>query len=699
MVMHRHRKYSASNARNMARVLAWLSVSVVLVACGARDEQTIDGGPLAEAPSPSTPIGDDSGQPPPTQLARPDSVLLKTLEEQPIDGNFALQGEAAGETFPIQQYTVATEPLNGTIVHADQARQFTYLPNENFFGMDFFTYSVAGGHTARVTIEVVNVKDAPILFAEVQGVVEQGSPYSASLIGSDPDNDALTYAAVNLPNWLSLDAQSGLLSGIPTMADVGIVENITFSVTDATGLRDEVNDVRIEVIETNDAPNINLDQFPSQLDAGQAIEVHLFPDDPDDEAVEVTFEANDLLDVTVTGGTVDVIAAEVSAVTETNLVLLAVDARGGATRSVVPFTIYPINATGRGRTLLGRDGDGVGVHLVVLGDGYREDQIASFRKHVELVISKMQADAGMSTHLSAWNVHMVETPSVDSGIDDNLARDIRNTVFDTGYFCKMVRRLICGDKPKMYNVAISEYPDFDQILVLVNDSRYGGSGSGTGGNIAISSTESIEIALHEMGHSIAGLADEYVDQYIPVSSFPNFVEGRFANVSASSDPTQVPWKHWLSEDGASTEPDNFVGIYQGAYYRADGFYRPTLNSLMRSYDGLLGPVNSEQWALSVYARTNPVISISPVNRNLSVIAGEVVEFSVEPLFDDSIQSVEWTLDSRVIPDSGTAIPSVSLSFPAGRYELGLHVRDITGLIRKPEPHAGVFTWNWTIDAQ
>jgi len=359
--------------------------------------------------------------------------------------------------------------------------------------------------------------------------------------------------------------------------------------------------------------------------------------------------------------------------------------------------LHPVNGTGRGRTVFGRDANGDGIHLVVLGDGYREDQISKFREHVNTVVDKMQADTGMSTHFSAWNVHMVETPSIDSGIDDNVQMDIRDTVYDTGYFCKQVRRLICGELLKMYTVAIDEYPNYDQILVLVNDSRYGGSG----GDIAIASTESIEVALHEMGHSIAGLGDEYVDQYLPDTSFPAYVEGQFANVSQHTNKNDVPWKHWLVQDetiGAGDNADD-VGIYEGALYRANGFYRPTRESLMRSYDGHLGPVNSEQWALSVYSLAGAIVGLSPNRRQLNVAAGEVVDFSVLPMFDASLQSVQWQLDSRIIPDSGTDRPSISLTFPPGRYEVSMTVRDISGLIRKPEPHAGMFQWTWAVEVQ
>jgi len=695
--------YLSCRAGSGLRAGLFACLTIVLTACGSENGSKPytaglpgDGGATPGGNSIFT-SQDDAAAAAGTQKPIPVAVRIQTLEEQSVTAVFSSPSDASNAGPADHTYSIITQPNHGTVELLSGSAQFIYTPDTDFFGIDIFVYSVADGVPESVEITVNNVNDPPTIFSEVQRVVESGDSYSASLSASDPDNEPLIFQSGNLPDWLSLDSNSGVLSGTPTMNDIGLFENIVFRVIDAKGLIDEVSDVRIEVIEGNDAPTINIDQFPAMLDAGEAVKVNLFPDDPDDDAVKVAFEANEYLDVNIVGGAVNVIAAEVSEVTEVNLVLQATDIRGGVTRSSVPITIHPINGSGKGRTLFGRGASGEGVHLVVLGDGYREDQQDKFREHVESLIEKMQSDIGMKTHFSAWNVHMVETPSVDSGIDDNVTQDIRDTAYDTGYFCEQVRRLICGDTSKIYGVAISEYPNFDQILVLVNDTRYGGSG----GNIAIASAESVEVALHEMGHSIAGLADEYVDQYVANSSIPDFTEGDFANVSISSDPDTVPWQHWLNSDASTGIDDSSkqVGVFEGAYYQANGFYRPTENSLMRSYEGSLGPVNSEQWALSVYTKAHPVLDISPISRVLEVTAGEVVDFYVQPMFDTSVQSVQWSLDSRLIPDSGTARPSISLNFPPGEFTVSLTVKDISGLIRKPEPHAGVFHWNWTVRAQ
>lgn len=52
----------------------------------------------------------------------------------------------------------------------------------------------------------------------------------------DPDNDLLTFAIANLPAWMSFNAKTGQLFGIPSAADAGVHANIKISVTDGTSI-------------------------------------------------------------------------------------------------------------------------------------------------------------------------------------------------------------------------------------------------------------------------------------------------------------------------------------------------------------------------------------------------------------------------------------------------------------------------------
>jgi len=59
-----------------------------------------------------------------------------------------------------------------------------------------------------------------------------GTGYMFQAIATDPDGDRLTFGARNLPAWLGINTANGLLTGTPSVAQVGTYANIMISVTD-----------------------------------------------------------------------------------------------------------------------------------------------------------------------------------------------------------------------------------------------------------------------------------------------------------------------------------------------------------------------------------------------------------------------------------------------------------------------------------
>jgi hypothetical protein len=74
---------------------------------------------------------------------------------------------------------------------------------------------------------------APTIIATEAAVARVGQIYDYHLQASDPDGDALQYAATNLPPWASIDPTNGHISGTPGENDVGVYESITVVVADA----------------------------------------------------------------------------------------------------------------------------------------------------------------------------------------------------------------------------------------------------------------------------------------------------------------------------------------------------------------------------------------------------------------------------------------------------------------------------------
>lgn len=73
---------------------------------------------------------------------------------------------------------------------------------------------------------------APTIGGNPSATATVGSSWQFQPSARDSDDDVLTFTATGLPGWLSLNAQTGLVSGMPTIGDVGATPAIRISVAD-----------------------------------------------------------------------------------------------------------------------------------------------------------------------------------------------------------------------------------------------------------------------------------------------------------------------------------------------------------------------------------------------------------------------------------------------------------------------------------
>lgn len=131
----------------------------------------------------------------------------------------------------------------------------------------------------------------------------------------------------------------------------------------------------------------------------------------------------------------------------------------------------------------------------------------------------------------------------------------------------------------------------DYIIVVVNDARYGG-GAIYNCYATTSLHRQAEFVLpHELGHSIGGLADEYVDEDLSYGEMhrrtreplePNITNlTDFASKWQSLVPVGTPIPTPVPQ--VPRTECGPVGVYEGAGYAPKGIYRPTPHCMMRDY--------------------------------------------------------------------------------------------------------------------
>jgi hypothetical protein len=236
-------------------------------------------------------------------------------------------------------------------------------------------------------------------------------------------------------------------------------------------------------------------------------------------------------------------------------------------------------------TLQGRS-DGKGVDLIVTGDGFKVDELDDFRTAAQNYIDYLfEYDDNISNHKSAWNVHRLdsisETDCID-GIDNSTHTCTTESVYGAYYWCGGTERLLCINTSTVISKVSAVFPQYDNVIILVNSTKYGGAGyTGSGLGTASLHSASNNVALHEMGHSFAGLADEY--DY-GSSSAPSS-EPSSPNVTINNDYTTVKWKIWMDDQNAvlcGQNSPSCVGLFEGGKYVETGVWRPVYNTIMRA---------------------------------------------------------------------------------------------------------------------
>jgi len=335
------------------------------------------------------------------------------------------------------------------------------------------------------------------------------------------------------------------------------------------------------------------------------------------------------------------------------------------------------------------------VDFVVLGDGYTAAEMGKYASDVESFVLAVFNQEPFKEYAGYFNVLRVDVVSNQSGADKPASGVFKDTALDAAYNCSNIQRLICVNTSKVYDVLSRSGLAADQkdmILVLVNDSEYGGSG----GAIAVASTHPsvVELILHEQGHAFGLLADEY--DYSPPACSNTFEPGA-PNATRETERSKIKWNSgggppsgWI--DPGTPVPTTSItaaavpGLYLGAQYCPTGLYRPTYNSKMRSLGPGFEQVNTEQLVKRVYNWVSGLDSWSPEQASVTLAPGEKRTFQVStPRPASHALDVVWTIDG-VRMGTGAQFLLESTGTAYGSHELKAEVRDPTPMVRS-DPYA------------
>ncbi len=380
--------------------------------------------------------------------------------------------------------------------------------------------------------------------------------------------------------------------------------------------------------------------------------------------------------------------------------------------------VYSINTSAQTiQKILDNGSDNQLINLVIMGDGYMSSEQSKLETDANIMMNELFAESPFKEYKSLFNVHLISTISVDSGAD-HPATDIHhdtlvngqllfpvqtvNTAYNSTYDFKpqgsveIHRLLVPQDDAAILTDLMNLIPYYDQVLMLVNQDEYGGSG----GDIATSSTfpGASDVAIHEIGHSFAGLGDEYYagDEF--------FFEK--PNMTMDDNEATNKWKEWLGLNGISIDQYYClptVNCDTGNFIDYPDWYKPTSHACMMEITGApYCSVCKEAIIETIYDLVgDPFLSRAPANPSPAITNGQNRTFSTDIAYPSpNTIIIEWYLNGSKIIGRTTDSEVFNYSdFIVGApNELKMVVYDETTLSKAYLPNQGYeFSSTWNVN--
>ncbi len=203
--------------------------------------------------------------------------------------------------------------------------------------------------------------------------------------------------------------------------------------------------------------------------------------------------------------------------------------------------------------------------LLIMGDGFTAEEQDKFYEEAANTAEYVMACSPYDEFTDVFKIYALGVVSnesgargEDAGSQEEAEADVCDTYFESTFWSYGMQRLLTlSAEGEAKGEALKEeyLPLADYNVYIVNSATYGGSG----GSYCVASlnTQSLEMMLHEMGHTIGGLSDEY---------YAAGYEAENVNLTQESDPEKVSWARFVGKNG--------VGVYDWGGMSGIGWYIP-----------------------------------------------------------------------------------------------------------------------------
>lgn len=235
------------------------------------------------------------------------------------------------------------------------------------------------------------------------------------------------------------------------------------------------------------------------------------------------------------------------------------------------------------------------VDIVFLAEGYTQKEKKKFLTDAKNFAEYLFDYEPFKSHKNDFNIRAIFSVSLQSGTDNPGENIWQQTILNSNFWTFGTERYLTTlDYKTVCDVAA--LAPYDQIVVLVNTSKYGGGGFYNFFSLfAAENNYAKQVLVHEFGHAFGGLADEYWTSDVAVDQFYDLsVEPKEPNITTLVNFSKK-WQKMVDNTTPIPTPStdtykNKVGAFEGGGYVEKGIYRPTQNCIMKELDYPFCPV-------------------------------------------------------------------------------------------------------------
>ena len=228
--------------------------------------------------------------------------------------------------------------------------------------------------------------------------------------------------------------------------------------------------------------------------------------------------------------------------------------------------------------------------IVILPEGYARDDEAKLRADLARFAERLNSHEPWRSLRDRVHIRGLLAYSPESGVTEPRKGVFRDTLLGASFNTFDSPRYLTLMHTKRMRQLAAVAP-YDSTFVMVNSSRYGGGGVYNQWSVFTSDNEYDDyVMLHEFGHHMGGLGDEYYSSAMTIDEdalYPPGYEPWEPNITAflGKSRERIKWGGLIAPDTPVPTPEEdrysgVVGLFEGAGYKAKGLYRPQADCKM-----------------------------------------------------------------------------------------------------------------------